>query len=378
MVSSQIKLSDFNYLRYSIKRFRMETKVMIILGSASDFKIAEKAIAILEELGIYYDLRVASAHRTHEKVKRIVSSSTKSGVDVFIGIAGLSAHLPGIIAGITHKPVIGVPVDVKVAGLDALFASVQMPLGAPVATVGIDRGDNAAILAAQIIGIQNVNIRERLSRFRNDFYSKIAEDEETLFPEIKGEYYSRNKHESEGEKISLTDEILNVNSADVESISTHPGETVENPHPPQIAVISGSYSDIKVAKKTTMFLDKLKIPYDSTVISPVRSPDKFENFLKRNKDAKLFIAISGLSAHVTGAVVAYTEKPVIGVPCAIRMDGLDALLSMVNMPPGVPVATTGIDSGGNAAILAAEMLSIDDTHIKKDLMKFKGNINCKR
>ncbi len=229
----------------------METKVMIILGSASDFKIAEKAIAILEELGIYYDLRVASAHRTHEKVKRIVSSSTKSGVDVFIGIAGLSAHLPGIIAGITHKPVIGVPVDVKVAGLDALFASVQMPLGAPVATVGIDRGDNAAILAAQIIGIQNVNIRERLSRFRNDFYSKIAEDEETLFPEIKGEYYSRNKHESEGEKISLTDEILNVNSADVESISTHPGETVENPHPPQIAVISRRYSENKVAKKTT-------------------------------------------------------------------------------------------------------------------------------
>ncbi len=348
----------------------MEPKVMIILGSASDFKIAEKATQILEKLGIYYDLRVASAHRTHEKVKQLVSSATKNGVDVFIGIAGLSAHLPGIIAGITHKPVIGVPVEVKVAGLDALFASVQMPLGAPVATVGIDRGENAAILAAQIIGMDNAEIRKRLSVFRNDFYSKIAEDEENLFPQIKGDYYSKIIFAEED------DEILNENSMDGE-VTVHPGERADNPQTPQIAVISGSYSDIKVAKKTTMFLDKLNITYDSTVISPVRSPDKFENFLIRNKDTKLFIAISGLSAHVTGAVVAYTEKPVIGVPCAIRMDGMDALLSMVNMPPGVPVATVGIDAGGNAAILAAEMLSIGDAVIKKDLMRFKGNINCK-
>ncbi|MDD3753251.1 MAG: 5-(carboxyamino)imidazole ribonucleotide mutase [Methanobacterium sp.] len=356
----------------------MEPKVMIILGSSSDFKIAEKAITILEKLEIYYDLRVASAHRTHEKVKEIVSTSTKNGVDVFIGIAGLSAHLPGIIAGMTHKPVIGVPVEVKVAGLDALFASVQMPLGAPVATVGIDRGDNAAILAAQIIGIQNTSIGERLSLFRNDFYSKIAEDEETLFPEIKGKYYFPNKQKSEGREKLPSDETKNLNSAAKNQITTHPGEIIENPHPPQIAVISGSYSDIKVAKKTTMFLDKLKITYDSAVISPVRSPDKFENFLKRNKNALLFIAISGLSAHVTGAVVAYTEKPVIGVPCAIKMEGLDTLLSMVNMPPGVPVATVGIDSGGNAAMLAAEILSIGDEQIKKELQRFKGNINCKR
>jgi 5-(carboxyamino)imidazole ribonucleotide mutase len=351
----------------------MEPKIMIILGSASDFKIAEKATEILEKLGIYYDLRVASAHRTHEKVKKIVTSATQNGVDVFIGIAGLSAHLPGIIAGITHKPVIGVPVEVKVAGLDALFASVQMPLGAPVATVGIDRGENAAIMAAQIIGIDDAEIRERLSVFRNDFYSKIAEDEENLFPQMKGEYYSKISFNQDEEA-----EITIENQRDEGELSTHPGERIENPHSPQIAVISGSYSDIKVAKKTTLFLDKLNITYDSAVISPVRSPDKFENFLKRNKDAKIFIAISGLSAHVTGAVVAYTEKPVIGVPCAIRMDGMDALLSMVNMPPGVPVATIGIDAGGNAAILAAEMLSIGDSVIKKDLMRFKGNINCKR
>ncbi|NYB52897.1 MAG: 5-(carboxyamino)imidazole ribonucleotide mutase [Methanobacteriaceae archaeon] len=351
----------------------MEPKVMIILGSASDFKIAEKATQILEKLGIYYDLRVASAHRTHEKVKKIVTKATKNGVDVFIGIAGLSAHLPGIIAGITHKPVIGVPVEVKVAGLDALFASVQMPLGAPVATVGIDRGDNAAIMAAQIIGIDNKDIRERLSQFRNDFYSKIAEDEEGIFPQIKGKYYSKISIDLDEEN-----EKAFGNELERDEVTIHPGERMENRHPPQVAVISGSYSDIKVAKKATMFLDKLNITYDSAVISPVRSPEKFENFLKRNKDTNLFIAISGLSAHVTGAVVAYTEKPVIGVPCAIRMDGMDALLSMVNMPPGVPVATVGIDAGGNAAILAAEMLSIGDEVIKRDIMRFKGNINCKR
>jgi len=91
---------------------------------------------------------------------------------------------------------------------------------------------------------------------------------------------------------------------------------------------------------------------------------------------KLYIAISGLSAHVTGAVVAFTEKPVIGVPCAIRLDGIDALLSMVNMPPGVPVGTLGIDSGGNAAILAAEMLGLGDSRINHELLEFKKNMNC--
>ena len=116
----------------------MEPKVMIILGSASDFNVAEKSIGILEILGISYDVRVASAHRTHEKVKKIVEESTANGVEVFIGIAGLSAHLPGIIAANTYKPVVGVPVSVKLGGLDALFAIVQMPVGAPVATVGIE------------------------------------------------------------------------------------------------------------------------------------------------------------------------------------------------------------------------------------------------
>jgi 5-(carboxyamino)imidazole ribonucleotide mutase len=343
----------------------MEPKVMIMLGSASDFKIAKKATEILEKLEICYDLKVASAHRTHERVKQVVSRSTRDGVDVFIGIAGLSAHLPGIIAANTHKPVIGVPVEVKLGGLDALFASVQMPLGAPVACVGVDRGENAAILAAQILGIHDASVRDRLSSLRKEFYFKIDADEETLSAKLKGPYYHK----------------MNFNSLDEDKIEENfidHDEDTYNLKSPLVAVISGSYSDIKVAKKTTMFLDKLNITYDSAVVSPIRSPDKFENFMKKNKDVKLYMAISGLSAHVTGAVVAYTEKPVIGVPCAIQLDGMDALLSMVNMPPGVPVATLGIGAGGNAALLAAEMLGLSDIRIREDLLNFKGNINCKR
>ena len=91
------------------------------------------------------------------------------------------------------------------------------------------------------------------------------------------------------------------------------------------------------------------------------------------EDVKLFIAISGLSAHVTGSVVAYTEKPVIGVPCSVRLDGLDSLLSMVDMPSGVPVATMGIDEGGNAALLAAEMLAIGDEKLQMNLLNLKGS-----
>lgn len=338
----------------------MEPKVMILLGSASDFAIAEKAIDVLETMEIPYDLHVASAHRTHQKVKNIVTESTKNGVEVFMGIAGLSAHLPGIIAANTQQPVVGVPVEVKLGGLDALFASVQMPLGAPVATVGIDRGENGAILASQIIGIHDDNVRENLSSMRREFFFKVDKDEEKLEDKLKGNYYSKNLFTSD------------------ESDNGRLISTVSSEDKIEVAVVAGSYSDIKVAKKATMFLDKMGITYDLMVISPIRNAEKFEAYMEKREDVKLFIAISGLSAHVTGAVVAYTEKPVIGVPCSIRLDGLDALFSMVNMPPGVPVATMGIDAGGNAALLAAEMLAIGDKRVKNDFLRFKNNTNYNR
>lgn len=117
----------------------------------------------------------------------------------------------------------------------------------------------------------------------------------------------------------------------------------------------------------------MNITYDLKIISPIRDPEAFEDYMGQMEDVKLFIAISGLSAHVTGSVVAYTEKPVIGVPCSIRMDGFDALLAMVDMPPGVPVATIGIDEGGNAALLAAEMLAIGNEELQVNLLNLKRN-----
>ncbi len=326
---------------------------MILLGSASDFAIAEKAIDILETMEIPYDLHVASAHRTHQKVKQIVTESTSNGVEVFMGIAGLSAHLPGIIAANTHKPVVGVPVEVKLEGLDALFASAQMPQGAPVATVGIDRGENGAILASQIIGICNHEVRRNLSHMRREFFFKVDKDEKSLEEKLNGRYYAKNTFE---EKLN-DNSTNNLNKEDM----------------PDIAIIAGSYSDIKVAEKTTGLLDKLNISYDLKILSPIRDPEAFEEYMGQMEDVKLFIAISGLSAHVTGSVVAYTEKPVIGVPCSIRLDGLDALLSMVDMPPGVPVATMGIDEGGNAALLAAEMLAIGNEELQNNLLNLKKN-----
>ena len=339
----------------------MKPRVMILLGSASDFGVAEKAIDILETLKIPYDVKVASAHRTHEKVKKIVMKATNEGIEVFIGIAGLSAHLPGMIAANTHKPVVGVPVEVKLGGLDALYASVQMPFGAPVATVGIDRGENAALLAAQIIGIHDENCRKRVSSMRDSFFEKVKGDEKNLLEMIKGDYYSPQLNIPENE---LKNEDLS---------KEHVPDEIEEL---DVAIIAGSYSDIKVAKKATNFLDKMDVNYDFSVVSPLRYPKRFEEYLRKVKSAKLFIAITGLSAHVTGAIVAYTEKPVIGVPCSIQLDGMDALLSMVNMPPGVPVGTLGIDNGGNAAILAGEMLGITNKNIEKDIRKFKGNIEC--
>jgi len=124
-------------------------KVAIIMGSESDRKVAEDAVRVLEEHGVTYDVQVISAHRNPVVLDDYIK---KSDADIFIAIAGLSAALPGAITSRTKKPVIGVPVNVKLDGLDALLSMMQMPSGVPVATVGIDNGKNAAHLALRILG----------------------------------------------------------------------------------------------------------------------------------------------------------------------------------------------------------------------------------
>ena len=122
----------------------------MILGSESDRVIADKVVKVLDEREISYEVKVISAHRDPDELDRYLKESEEE-VEVIIAIAGLSAALPGVIASKTKKPVIGVPVSGKLLGMDALLSMVQMPPGVPVAVVGIDSGENAALLALRII-----------------------------------------------------------------------------------------------------------------------------------------------------------------------------------------------------------------------------------
>ncbi len=136
-------------------------KVMVVMASKSDENVGKKAIDILEKFDIEYEVKFASAHRTPEKIKEIAQSDA----DIFIAIAGLSAALPGSIAAYTNKPVIGVPVSGKL-NLDAILSIVQMPPGIPVAAVGLDRGDNAALLAIQMLALKDEKLFQKLDEYR--------------------------------------------------------------------------------------------------------------------------------------------------------------------------------------------------------------------
>ena len=157
------------------------SKVSIIMGSKSDLKVAEKAIAILDKFGIVFDINVASAHRTPARVEELVKTSDS---DVFIAIAGLSAALPGVVASFTVKPVIGVPVS-GALNFDALLSVVQMPPGIPVAAVGMDRGDNAAVMAAEIIAVKDESVTEKLLQYRKEQADKVLADSEEVIKNVR-------------------------------------------------------------------------------------------------------------------------------------------------------------------------------------------------
>ena len=142
--------------------------------------VAEKAITILRKFGIGFDIAVASAHRTPARVEGLVKGSD---ADVFIAIAGLSAALPGSIAAFTVKPVIGVPVSGTLS-LDALLSVVQLPPGIPVAAVGLDRGDNAAILAAEILAVTDEGVRKALLDYRQEQAAKVESDSEKVVADV--------------------------------------------------------------------------------------------------------------------------------------------------------------------------------------------------
>lgn len=140
--------------------------VAVIAGSKSDQSVTDEAAKVLGELGVPFDVQFISAHRNPEKLKSYVSSSPAK---VFIAVAGLSAHLPGVVASMTTRPVIGVPVNVKLNGLDSLLSIVQMPPGVPVACVGVDNAKNAGILAAEILALNDPAIGQSLAKMRESW-----------------------------------------------------------------------------------------------------------------------------------------------------------------------------------------------------------------
>ena len=144
-------------------------KVAVIIGSRSDLPYAKEAVAVLQEMGMEFELRVISAHRTPERAREYGQTAEARGIDLFIAMAGAAAHLPGVLASWTPLPVIGVPLPATdLNGVDALHAIVQMPAGVPVAAVAIGTpgARNAAYLAAEMLGIKYPAVRERYKAYR--------------------------------------------------------------------------------------------------------------------------------------------------------------------------------------------------------------------
>jgi len=138
-------------------------KVSVVLGSDSDRELGDKAVTILDDFGVEHELVVYSAHRDPDGLKKYVDSSDAS---TFIAVAGLSAALPGAIASHTVRPVIGVPKEAKLGGLDSLLSIVQMPPGVPVACVGVDNARNAALLAIEILALNDEGLKKKLEEYR--------------------------------------------------------------------------------------------------------------------------------------------------------------------------------------------------------------------
>lgn len=151
-------------------------KVGIVMGSDSDLPVVEKAIGVLKEYCVPYEVHVYSAHRTPEQAREFALNARKNGFGAIIAAAGMAAHLAGAIAANTTIPVIGIPIKSKyLDGIDALLSTVQMPTGIPVATVAIDGAANAAMLSVQVLAVSDPELAERLDKARRDGADKVLE-----------------------------------------------------------------------------------------------------------------------------------------------------------------------------------------------------------
>ena len=157
------------------------SKVGILMGSKSDFDVVNPAVKVLKKFGVEVDVRVISAHRTPDEAHEYAANARKNGIEVLICAAGKAAHLGGVIAALTTLPVIGLPVKTDMmGGLDSLLSIVQMPSGIPVATVGVNGGENAGLLALQILGIKYPEIEKQLADYKTAMKEKINADDKAL------------------------------------------------------------------------------------------------------------------------------------------------------------------------------------------------------
>ena len=148
---------------------------------------------------------------------------------------------------------------------------------------------------------------------------------------------------------------------------------------PKVSIIMGSTSDLPVMKKAADFLDEMEIPFEIHALSAHRTPAEVEKFAKGAKERgiQVIIAAAGMAAHLPGVISSMTTLPVIGVPIKASLDGLDALLAIVQMPPGIPVATVGIDGALNAGILAAQIIATADENLQNKLINYKEDLKKK-
>ena len=158
-------------------------KVMVFLGSESDFGAVEDALVLLKDFGVPFGLEVTSAHRSPERTLRLVKSAEAGGTEIFIAVAGKAAHLAGVVAAHTVRPVIGVPVESGgLGGLDALLSTVQMPKGIPVATMGTGKtgAANAALLAVQILALRSPALRQKLVAYKTQMADQVEADSKKI------------------------------------------------------------------------------------------------------------------------------------------------------------------------------------------------------
>lgn len=165
----------------------MNPRVSIIMGSTSDLSVMEKAAKVLNDMGIPFEMNALSAHRTPAEVEEFAKNASQRGIEVIIAGAGMAAHLPGVIAAMTPVPVIGVPINASLNGMDALLAIIQMPPGIPVATVAINGAMNAGILAVQMLAVGDATLKQKMIGFKESLKKKIVDANKEL-AEVKYDF----------------------------------------------------------------------------------------------------------------------------------------------------------------------------------------------